>query len=76
MVIFMLTPFSVDAQEKKEKKKVNIIKEFYNDFLKYGTIYAAGDIRNAYENSRKDFFVERPEGGSLYDIPRDIDVTE
>ena len=76
MVIFMLTPFSVDAQEKKEKKKVNIIKEFYNDFLKYGTIYAAGDIRNAYENSRKDFFVERPEGGSLYDIPRVIEVTE
>ena len=72
----MLTPFSVDAQEKKEKKKVNILKEFYNDFLKYGTIYAAGDIRNSYENSRKDFFVERPEGGSLYDIPRVIEVTE
>ena len=76
MIFFMLTPFSVDAQEKKEKKKVNIIKEFYNDFLKYGTIYAAGDIRNSYENSRKDFFVERPEGGSLYDIPRVVEVTE
>ncbi len=51
-------------------------KELYDDFLKYGTIYAAGDIRNAYENSRKDYFVERPEEGNIYDIPRVIEVTE
>ena len=51
-------------------------KELYEDFLKYGTIYAAGDIRNAYENSRKDYFVERPEEGNIYDIPRVIEVTE
>ena len=51
-------------------------KELYEDFLKYGTIYAAGDIRNAYENSRKDYFVERPEEGNIYDIPRVVEVTE
>ena len=51
-------------------------KELYDDFLKYGTIYAAGDIKNAYENSRKDYFVERPEEGNIYDIPRVIEVTE
>ena len=37
---------------------------------------AAGDIRNAYENSRKDYFVARPDDGDLYAIPRVIDVTE
>ncbi len=51
-------------------------KEIYEDFLKYGTVYAAGDIRNAYENSRKDYFVARPDDGDLYAIPRVIDVTE
>ena len=54
----------------------NIFKDFYNDFLKYGTFYAAGDISNAYENQRTDYFVERPDDGDLYDIPRVIDVTE
>ena len=51
-------------------------KEIYEDFLKYGTVYAAGDIRNAYENSRKDYFVARPDDGDIYAIPRVIDVTE
>ena len=86
----MITPFGVNAQSdgplittgkkeikvKKEKKPFTFFKDVYKDFLKYGTIYAAGDIKNSYENSRKDFFVERPEGGSLYDIPRVIEVTE
>lgn len=66
-----------EAKEIKEKKPIkNFIKEFYKDFLKYGTIYAAGDIRNAYENSRKDYFVERPADGDLYGIPRVVEVTE
>jgi hypothetical protein len=67
---------SKEIKEKKDKKPFTFFKDVYKDFLKYGTIYAAGDIRNAYENSRKDFFVERPDGGSLYDIPRVIEVTE
>ena len=77
IMILMMSPIVVFGQEvKEEKKKKNFFKEVYEDFLKYGTIYAAGDIRNAYENSRKDYFVERPEGGSLYDIPRVVEVTE
>ena len=44
--------------------------------MKYGTLYAAGDIKNSYENSRKDYFVERPPEGDLYSVPRVIDVTE
>ncbi len=77
LMLSLLLSFNVNAQEIEETKvKKNIFKEFYNDFLKYGTIYAAGDIRNAYENSRKDFFVERPADGDLYAIPRVIEVTE
>ena len=52
------------------------LKELYNDFLKYGTFYVAGDASNAYEQTYKDYFVERPEDGNLYDIPRVIDVTD
>ena len=70
-ILALVISFNVNSQEKK-----NFFKEIYNDFLKYGTIYAAGDIRNAYENSRKDFFVERPDDGDLYAIPRVIEVTE
>ena len=53
-----------------------ILKEFYQDFLKYGTVYAAGDISNSYEASRKEYFVERPADGNLYEIPTVVDVTE
>ena len=57
LLFVLLLVFSVNtsvAQDNPQKDKKNIFKEFYNDFLKYGTFYAAGDIRNAYENSRKD----------------------
>jgi hypothetical protein len=75
VVLSFLVALPTLAQEDKKVKK-NFFKEFYQDFLKYGTVYAAGDIRNAYENSRKDYFVERPADGNLYDIPRVIEVTE
>ena len=38
---------------KKDKPKKNLFKEFYNDFFKYSTIYAAGDYRAPYESSNK-----------------------
>ena len=67
MLVFLFTSVNVQAQ---------FLKEFYEDFLKYGTVYAAGDIQNAYESSRKEYFVERPEDGNIYDIPRVVEVTE
>ena len=67
LLIALLTINSAEAQ---------FFKEIYKDFLKYGTVYAAGDISNAYENSRKDYFVERPADGDIYAIPRVIDVTD
>ncbi len=73
ITILTLLTLTVNGQEKEKGK---FFKTIYQDFLKYGTVYAAGDIRNAYENSRKDFFVERPADGDLYGIPRVIEVTE
>ncbi len=76
MIVILLLSINNVYSQQQDKVKKNIFKEFYNDFLKYGTIYAAGDIRNPYENSRKDFFVERPADGDLYAVPRVIEVTE
>ena len=59
----------------KKYKTKNFFKELYKDFLKYGTFYVAGDAANAYEQTYKDYFVERPADGDLYSIPRVIDVT-
>ena len=73
ITILTLLTFTINGQEKEKGK---FFKTIYQDFLKYGTVYAAGDVRNAYENSRKDFFVERPADGDLYAIPRVVEVTE
>jgi len=67
LVLCLLISFNSNAQ---------FLKELYKDFLKYGTFYVAGDASNAYEQTYKDYFVERPEDGDLYSIPRVIDVTD
>jgi len=66
LVLCLLISFNSNAQ---------FLKELYKDFLKYGTFYVAGDASNAYEQTYKDYFVERPADGDLYGIPRVIDVT-
>ena len=67
LVLCLLISFNSNAQ---------FLKELYKDFLKYGTFYVAGDASNAYEQTYKDYFVERPADGDLYGIPRVIDVTD
>ena len=49
--------------------------DLYKDFLKYGTIYGAGDISNSIEATENVFFVRTGDGGSLYDIPIVVDDT-
>ena len=66
LVLCLLISFNSNAQ---------FLKELYKDFLKYGTFYVAGDASNAYEQTYKDYFVERPADNDLYGIPRVIDVT-
>ena len=74
MCILCATPAL--AQKEVKEKKDSFLKEFYNDFLKYGTIYGAGDIRNSYEPARKEYFVRTNDNGSIYSIPVVVDGTE
>ena len=50
------------------------LKDVYKDFLKYGTFYAAGNIGNAYETQRPNYFV-RTDPDNLYAIPDVVDNT-
>ena len=64
-------------QEKKIVKKYKVKKFFkniYKEFFKYGTLYVAGDVRNSYEQQRKNYFV-RTNPENLYDVPQVIDQT-
>ena len=65
LLAFLLTN-SVNAQ---------IFKELYNDFLKYGTVYGAGDVSNSVEERQSSFFVRTGDGDGLYDIPIVVDNT-
>ena len=65
-LLFLFTFNSANAQ---------FLKEFYKDFIQYGTIYAAGDISNSIEAAEPTYFVRTGEGGTLYDIPRVEDNT-
>ena len=67
-LFFILCSFSAQSQ---------FFKEFYKDFLKYGTIYTVCNISNSYETTRKDYFV-RPllDGQGLYEIPELVDNTQ
>ena len=53
----------------------NLFKDIYKDFLKYGTIYVAGDIDNPKEEP-KDYFVRTNPDGNLYTPPIVVDGTD
>jgi hypothetical protein len=67
-ILIILISFNINAQEKK-----NFFKELYSDFLKYGTVYAAGNIGNAKAEPTEYFVRTNPE--DLYAIPDVIDET-
>ena len=73
LIVALLLAFPANSQEQEKK---NIFKEFYNDFFKYATVYAAGDYRAPYESSNKKYLIRQPEGAGLYDVPIVEDVTE
>jgi len=70
-IVLFVAAFAVSANA---QEKNNLFKDLYKDFLKYGTIYIAGDIDNPKEE-KKDYFVRTPEDGGLYSIPEVIDGT-
>ncbi len=73
LALILLVGISLNAQEKEKGK---FFKDIYKELFKYSTIYTAGDLRNSYEPSRKQYYVERPAEGDLYAIPEVVDVTE
>ena len=62
--LILLISFNSIAQEEKK----NYFKEIYNDFLKYGTVYAAGNIENA-QLVQPNYFI-RTDPEDFYGIPQ------
>ena len=71
IIIFMLFSVSVAGQEKD-----GFFKSIYEDFLQYGTLYGAGDIRNAVEPPSDVYFVRTNPDGGLYDVPQVVNNTQ
>ena len=63
VIVFLLLNFNLFSQEKE-----NIFKSIYKDFLKYGTVYAAGNIENAQSVQPNYFIRTNPE--DFYGIPQ------
>ena len=63
IIVFLLSNISLFSQEKQ-----NIFKSIYEDFLKYGTVYAAGNIENA-QLVQPNYFI-RTDPEDFYGIPR------
>ena len=59
-----------------QEEKPGLFKSIYKDFLKYGTVYGAGDISNSIEAKEPTYFLRTNEDGSLYSIPDVVDNTE
>ena len=55
--------------------QAQIFQEIYKDFLKYGTVYGAGDISNSIEAAEPTYFLRTNQDGSLYSIPDVVDNT-
>ena len=60
---------------KRGFSKKQFFKGLYEDFLKYGTVYGAGDLSNSIEADESTYFVRTGDGDGLYDIPVVVDNT-
>ena len=65
LILCLLISFNLSSQ--------NIFKTLYDDFLKYGTVYVAGNAGNA-KLEKPDYFI-RTNPDDLYAIPEVIDET-
>ncbi|MDA9111944.1 hypothetical protein N9J42_00505 [bacterium] len=70
--IVILLSTQIQAQEDKP----SFFKSIYKDFLKYGTVYGAGDISNSVEAEEQTYFLRTNPDGSLYSIPDVVNNTE
>ena len=74
ILVLLSAPAFGQTVEKKEKGK--FFKSIYKDFLKYGTVYAAGDVSNSVEAAEQTYFLRTNADGSLYSIPDVVNNTE
>ena len=72
--VFLITLPSY-GQEPAALGKDKFFKSLYKDFLKYGTVYGAGDINNSVEAAEPTYFLRTNPDGSLYSIPDVVDNT-
>ena len=75
ILLLILTLIGFSSQAQNTQKKDSFLKEIYNDFLKYGTVYGAGEISNSIEAKNPTYFVRTAENGSIYSIPVVVDNT-
>ena len=73
-LLLLLFIFSISLSFGQEKDK--FFPSLYKDFLKYGTVYAAGDISNSIEAAEPTYFLRTNPDGSLYSIPDVVNNTE
>ena len=70
LLLFTLPSF---GQSPTALGKDKFFKSLYKDFLKYGTVYGAGDISNSVEASQPTYFLRTNQDGSIYSIPDVVD---
>ncbi len=77
LLVILLLSFTLPSfgQEPKALGKDKFFKSIYKDFLKYGTVYGAGDISNSIEAEESTYFIRTNQDGSLYSIPDVVDNT-
>ena len=78
LLLLILLSFTLLSfgQEPTALGKDKFFKSLYKDFLKYGTVYGAGDISNSVEASEPTYFLRTNQDGSLYSIPDVVNNTE
>tara|TARA_R110001606_G_scaffold144166_3_gene283619 strand:+ start:415 stop:1638 length:1224 start_codon:yes stop_codon:yes gene_type:complete len=76
-ILIVLLSFTIPSfgQEPAALGKDKFFKSIYKDFLKYGTVYVAGDISNSIEAAEPTYFLRTNPDGSLYSIPEVVDNT-
>ena len=75
LTLIVLTTITAFSQSPEALGKQKFFKGLYKDFLKYSTVYGAGDISNSIEASESTFFLRTNPDGSLYSIPDVVDNT-
>ena len=76
LIILILLSVPTFGQEPAALGKDKFFKSIYKDFLKYGTVYAAGDVSNSVEAVEQTYFLRTNADGSLYSIPDVVNNTE